>query len=323
MSTPYLTPRGIMRNLARPMDASKVPDAGGAQMPAADGWDIGVDGANSLLTLTDANPGGGGANNTGLDPILDVIDNASRRLTGLDFSPDGMNCVACSQSGIIASFSLSTAWDLSTATQTGSSVTGVTLANNVRFNEDGTRITYLGASDLFRIRPLATPYQVASSDSESVNTISKAEMGCSGSNDPIACMALDGSGIWVYGTNTGATSAAKLIWVPLGTDYDFSTPGTPVLATAVQGNIHSSPFSSSIYADIAGEDVMLLAGVDPERIFRWDLSVAFDPDSQVSTNSNDINVTQNYDMMAVARDFSRIIVWDAVFVTQLDIFGAA
>lgn len=291
---------------------SITPFLGGDDWPTASGYNM-----TATLQLTD---GTGGAGGTGLDPILDVIDSVSRRLTGLDFSPDGLNCVCCAYSGIIASFSLSTAFDLSTATQTGSNITGVTLANNVRFNDDGTYITYLETGDQMRIRSLATAYTVASTDTADAATITKAEMGCVGSNDPIAAMAVDGTGIWVYGTaDSGTTFTLK--WVPLSTAYDFSTNGTVVESTTSHGNLHNGPTASSIIGARDGKAVFLFAGTHPENLNKFVLSTAFDPDTETYTTSSEWDIAQAYSMMVWNVDMTQAHAWNAIFVTAFDSFN--
>lgn len=299
--------RGVRNSLgAAPVEAVTGP-------PAADGWDVGVDGANATASYTDGTGGSGG---TGLVPILDVIDVTSRRLSGIDFSPDGLICVVCSYSGEVATFTLSTAYDVSTASLLGTALTGQTLATNVHFNEDGTHVTFMRSTDILSILPVATAYTI-DGDTVSVDTLTKTElMGYSSSHDPIHTMAQDGTGVWSYGRIDVTTHT--IVWTPLGTAYDFGTPGTPVSSNVDYTNIVSTPVDGGIIASSDGKTIQMFSGAAAQTMQNFELAVGFTPDgTEVNTSSSDLDITQNFDMASWSKDYERLFVWNGPFTPVL------
>ena len=255
---------------------------GGASFPAASGWNYGTDGDGATYVLTD---GTGGAGTTGLEPVLDVISNTNRRLTGADFSEDGLTMLACSLDGNIATFSLTTAFDPSTATQTGSSHTGHTTCTGIRFNEDGTYVTWLQAVDRFYIMPLATAYVVESTDTPSATSIPKLTLiGYSNSHDPIHAMNKDGTGIWTYGVT--AAGVYNLAYMPLSTPYDFSSTGTLVVNTTTShGNIVTTPWGGSLWVQSDGLAVTIHGNGVPEIYATVTMNAANDPTDETGDYS--------------------------------------
>lgn len=292
-----------------------------ANFPAAADWNFGTDGDAALYSLTD---GSGGVGGTGLDPFLDVISPIDRRCTGLDFSDDGTACIGIAYDGILASFSLSTAYDLSTAVQTGSSKTGLTLGTNCRFSENGDYVTWMAATDTLYIAPLATNWVVQSTDTTSAATLTKTElMGYSASHDPLHCMHPDGTGVWSYGQVSAGVYT--LVWMPLSTPYDFSTNGTPVDDATNYTNIASTPASGSLHANEDGTKVVLFGATVPESYVEIDLTTAFDPSAGITfTQNTEIlgsDQTQGYEQLAFSRDLQTLFSYDNLAMTVLKKWG--
>ena len=280
--------------------------------------------AGPVAQYTDANPGGGGANDSGLDPILDVIDSTSRRLTGLDFSPDGTKVVACSYSGIIATFSLSTAWDISTASQTGTSITGVTLANNVRFVDNGNKIVYIRATDTMATRDLATQWQVANTDAENSAVMSKSEWG-KGAQSYDGPWSVTNDGLYAYGLVRDATTPNHYFFLiaPLNTAFDFDDRGTITEYSFGTTSVAASTTSGTVHLSESGERATIF-GVDgsAEAIHSIVMSTPFDAGTGTLVPPNPMpNVATNYDMCAFSPDLRRIFAWNAIFVTNFDEYG--
>ena len=272
----HMLRRGIRNAAANPAGGPAAP-----VFPDASGWNYGTDGDGATYVLTDGTGGDGG---TGLAPVLDVISNTNRRLTGADFSEDGLAMVACSLDGIFATFALTTAFDPSTATQTGSSHTGHTTCTGVRFNEDGTYVTWLQAVDRFYIMPLATPYVVESTDTPTGNIAKLTLIGYSNSHDPIHAMNQDGTGIWTYGVT--AAGIHNFAYMPLSTPYDFTSTGTLVVNTATgHGNIITTPWGGSLWVQADGLAVTLHGNGVPEIYATVTMNVANDPTDETGDYS--------------------------------------
>jgi len=290
---------------------------GGASFPAASGWNYGTDGDGATYVLTDGTGGDGG---TGLEPMLDVISNTNRRLTGLDFGADGLTMVACSLDGNIATFSLTTAFDPSTATQTGTTHTGHTTCTGVRFNEDGTYVTWLQAVDRFYIMPLATAYVVETTDTPTGNIPKLTLIGYSNSHDPIHAMNQDGTGIWTYGVT--AAGIHNFAYMPLSTPYDFTSTGTLVVNTATgHGNIVTTPWGGSLWVQSDGLAVTLHGNGVPELYVTATLNTANDPTDETGDYSwvEDTSLgdmTQTWEQSVFSVDRTIMFTYDTLVPTN-------
>jgi hypothetical protein len=291
-------------------------ESAAVEFPAPDAWNFGTDGDGATWALTATSGGDGG---TGLTPILDVISNTNRRFTGIDFNDDGTACVAVSYDGNIASFALSTAYDLSTATQTGSTSTvGGILASNVRFSETGEYITWNNYADQLHIMPLATAWVVASTDTKGSEILTKTELqGYTSSFDPNPIMVPDGTGVWTAGL--GAVAKETIIYVPLSTPYDFSTNGTPVVDTLTDYGPFGSPTTSSLWCQPDGLKLIYFQALsNPDQYQEWSLTTANDASSGV-TRTTDTTLgsqTQTWGHIAFSRDLQIMFSYNPVTPTS-------
>lgn len=268
------------------------------------GYDIGTDGANVLWSLTD---GTGGTGGTGLKPILDVISPVNRRFGGCSVSPDGTACVATSYDNILASFALSTPYDLSTATQTGSSKTGLSLLSGTpQFAGAGAYVTYAGASDSLHCITLATPYVVESTDTTQTSATEVQIMGYGSSADNVYHLAENGTGIWAYGRVD--VSTYTLVWNPLSTPYDLTTFGTPEHNSTNYTAVPSGPSQGVIIASPDGTRLHAFAGSGADKLIQYDVA-AFDPASgNTRTEDTSVDITTDYANCSWSTDFSHIYI---------------
>lgn len=137
-------------------------------------------------------------------------------LQGFYMSPDGENAYITfwnSWSGIMAQYSLSTPWDISTASQT--QYISVTKPNWFYFSNDGTYI-FLSTEDWMNIvrYSLSTPWDVstASLDSGQVLNVSSSRFADN------VCLSDDGDYIWF-----GIDSLYKIAQYELTTPFDLTT----------------------------------------------------------------------------------------------------
>ena len=276
-------------------------DAGGeeATLPDADGWDIGTDGANVLATYTD---GSGGVNGTGIAPILDDIDNASRRCHHIDFSPDGLKMVVVSYSANIATYDLTVAYDPSTATPSGK-LAGATLPAQCHFNEDGTYLSWQQSNDIMKIMALSTPYTISIGDTPSVDTLSETElMGYTSSSDNFHILHPDGTGVWGFGRVS--VTDFTIVWTPLDTPYDFSTPGTPVISVTNETLLAAGAISGGLAVNTDGTEVQFFAGTYTDSMHNFTMGAAFDPTNAVRTASEEVNITTDFTTAAWSKDLT-------------------
>jgi len=283
-----------------------------------DGYDIGADGANAIYNYTDGSGGNGG---TGLTPILDVISNTNRRFGGCSVSPDGTKAVALSYDGIIASFELSTPYDLSTATQTGTSKPSLgTLCSAPMFTGAGNYVTYHASNDTFYLLALATPYEVASTDTVTSSATEAQIMGYSASTDPIHTLSEDGTGIWSYGRVD--VSTYTLTWTPLSVAYDLTSYGTVEHNSTNYTNVPGGPSGGSMIAQDDGTRIHIFDGGTSDAMQQFDVA-AFDPASgNTRTEDTSFDITQDSVIASWSKDFSHVYLSGAfTSAGRCDVYG--
>jgi len=310
----HMLRRGI-RNAAANPDGAAAPVF---PSPSSSAWNYGTDGDGATYVLTDGTGGDGG---TGLAPVFNVISNANRRLTGMDFGADGLTLIASSSDGTFATFSLTTAFDPSTASQTGTTHTGHTSASNVRFNEDGTYVTWQQAIDRIYIMPLATAYVVETTDTPSATSLHKLDlMGYSNNHDPVMTMNQDGTGVWAYGVT--ALSTFNLSYLPLSTPYDFSSKGTVVSNTTTnRANEISIPWGGSLWIQADGLGVTIHGNSVPEPYITVTMNAANDPSDETGDYSWDEDpslgaMTQTWEQSIFSVDRQIMFTYDNLTVTN-------
>jgi len=145
--------------------------------------------------------------------------------TGIFFKPDGTKVFFCNLSDQIHEYSLSTAWDISTATAT----TSTTVSNNTRdlyIDQSGTRLFYLSTDGTVRKHGLNTAWNLS--------TITSEVQGYELANLLANCQSLwfkkDGTRVYVGSAREITINTVDyidpIISAPLSTAWDLSTFGS-------------------------------------------------------------------------------------------------
>jgi hypothetical protein len=225
-------------------------------------------------------------------------------------SNDGTNLMwGSSTMGGVKSMSLSTPWDLSTATQTGTTQSMTNPWPSARFINDGAYYTVVRATDTFEIWPCANPYEINQTD-VSGGTVTKADTTLTASTDgPYFCLDA-GTVVYYLGSQTG-TNLRHISRIPLGTPYDFDTVGTvaiqnvhtPITSFNTNANLHVTEDEKWLYAiNVNNQNVLMFEMTTPGDVTTltlrdtWDFNpdIAYGPSGGFfSDNGNQFWVFRN------------------------------
>lgn len=200
---------------------------------------------------------------------------SSSALNGLAFKSDGTKMYALTQSTFsVYQYTLSTAWDVSTASYDSVSFavhTGYTGVNDLRFKPDGTKFYVLDASsDVVRQYSLSTAWDLSTASNPSVTFSVQAQ----DTSPRVLDFKPDGTKMF-YG---GATSETVYEYA-LSTAWDITTASysNKSFSTATQDSqLYGMTFNSS-------GTKMFTGGGSNDSVFQYSLSTAWD----ISTASYD------------------------------------
>ena len=193
---------------------------------------------------------------------------------GLTFSPDGTDMYIVGDNEYVYQYSLSTAFDLSTASYSNTSFdvsSQETSLKDVRFNPDGVKMYILGSGgDKVYQYSLSTAYDVSTASYDSISFSVSSEDGSSYSilfnNDGSKMYILGTSNDTVYQYSTVAPAAPS--WTDpdiANTSYDsvsFSVTNEEITPTGIQ----FKPDGTKMY----------IIGLDADSVIQYNLSTAWD-----------------------------------------------
>lgn len=189
---------------------------------------------------------------------------------GLCFSNDGTKvCISENDAGRVYSWTLSTAWDISTAgSQTSLDISGQsTNPRNIRFSADGTKFYVLDTSG-------TSVYQYSLSTAWSVSSGSYASKSCNvagfeGSPTGIH-FSPDGTKLYVVGT-----TADKVGQYNLSTVWDIST--ALYSGASHECDVSARDGASSALFFSPDGTKMYVSGTGTDSVYQYSLTTAFDP----------------------------------------------
>jgi hypothetical protein len=204
--------------------------------------------------------------------------------TALDLSPDGTVMIVTGEtSDSFQFYTLSTAFDVSTASHAGSVSTGHSRANGARFGDSGNQVYAVDRiQGTVRSIPLSTAYDYSSAGTATASTL----LGTLSSNANTASLGL---AFKTDGTKMYTIQNGTVYEYGLSTAWDISTLSyTTSFSTISQdGNSQEIDFSSD------GTKMFYLGGTS-NIIYQYDLSTAWDvstasySNTSFSVNSQDI-----------------------------------
>jgi len=204
--------------------------------------------------------------------------------TALDLSPDGTVMIVTGEtSDSFQFYTLSTAFDVSTASHAGSVSTGHSRANGARFGDSGNQVYAVDrVQGTVRSIPLSTAYDYSSAGTATASTA----LGTLSSNANTASLGL---AFKTDGTKMYTIQNGTVYEYGLSTAWDISTLSytTSFSMTSQDGNSQEIDFSSD------GTKMFYLGGTS-NIIYQYDLSTAWDvstasySNTSFSVNSQDI-----------------------------------
>jgi len=193
--------------------------------------------------------------------VFSVNTQASNSVYGLHFKPDGTKMYVTGAVGTsLFQYSLSTAWDLSTASYDSKSLTGLSGYNyGLSFNDDGT-VVYVGGTSGIATYPLSTAWDISTAGSRTTYT--------SWDDTYSYVIAFNSDGTRLYKVNTDIRQ------YDLSTAYDISSIGTaPFQHDGLFDPFFYSPSGLQFNSD--GTE-MYVSDDANDTIVRYKLSTAWD-----------------------------------------------
>ncbi len=248
-------------------------------------------------TGVEYNDGGTG----GAGDISTIDDALGSEIYGFDFNDDGTVVFVCSwgNSNTHASFTLSTPYDLSTATQSGSTETQFINFTGMRMADDGTHYGYFNAgSDKADAHALTTPFVIVGTD-VLTSSILDTEIGSNDSTD--YAMGMSGDGLYVAGL-VEISNVKHLGMAIMNTAWDFddvASFATVNVATEMAAVGGGATFQQNCYVVNGGGTVLFF---NNGTLYKIDLTTPGDPSGGVTVTS------QAYDnnLCAFSRDLTRM-----------------
>lgn len=196
----------------------------------------------------------GGAND--LNPL---VDGQTYNITGgIDMSPDGTHIVLCEDwNDNQRSYTMSTAFDFSTAVIDGTKSGVDTQPQNIRWCDEGNKYTFtLGSANQIAVYATSTAYECDTTDSE-LSRAAFTEFGHGTGVNPVGAFVPDGTSFYVAIEKSG-DSHIYMAKATVSTPFDLDT------ITGVT-DLDINDITSSIAA--SSNDAMLIT--DDESIMMW------------------------------------------------------
>jgi DNA-binding beta-propeller fold protein YncE len=181
--------------------------------------------------------------------------------TGITFSTDGTNMYIIGSAGDdVNQYSLSTAWDISTASYVRVRTAGDSVPQDVAFSTDGTNMYIVADTGASIIQyPLSTAWDVSTAGTSSTFYVSAQD----GTPTGIAFKP-DGSRMYVLGDDGNDVN-----------EYSLSTPWSVSSATYVRAFVVDDTAPQAIAFNDTGTRMFILGDFN-NRVYEYDLSIGWD-----------------------------------------------
>jgi hypothetical protein len=214
------------------------------------------------------------------DNVSQLTNIAFGQAKSFQFKSDGTKIYMCNYSSEIYQFSLSTAWDIRTASYDSKYYTALS-ANDIRgffFNTDGTRmIMFSGANRQLRQVTLSTAWDISTAGSV---TSSSTMSGYTSGNIYGADLSSDGTKLLLTDLN-----GDQVLVYTLSTAFDGTTCGTTATNTKTIGDSNSpeTTYTHSIWNDDG--TVFYAIGNTQDTPQKWEMSTAYDVSTATFTGN--------------------------------------
>lgn len=186
--------------------------------------------------------------------------------TGVTFKSDGTKMFVSEYSAGVYEYSLTTAFDVSTAGSVDATL-GFTSSQGVTFKPDGTFIYSPISANQVRKYPLSTPWDLSTAGSSTTHSIS------TGSGDLLRGIQFNSDGSKFYTVSSPASGSSTIREFPLSTSYDLTTAGSATTATINLDamDLLFNPLGTSLFVTIGNN-----GGSYASYVLEYSLSTAFD-----------------------------------------------
>jgi hypothetical protein len=221
-------------------------------------------------------------------------------IRGIDFSQDGLKMFLAGNEKIFE-YSLSQAFNTSTATYTGNNVTfsGINF-NSIRFSSDGTKLFAGSGSDTIREYSLSTPWSITSVNTTPINSLSATSSPIGSTLTGISFSA-DGRQLLVCGE-----SSQKIVKYNLPTSWTLSGASLNIYNITTSAFLEQSE-PSGIALSSDGRNIFVLRNSEIRYVYRIELSTPYDLSTSTPTdvlsggyvkyfNNSDLNIPRAFDI---------------------------
>ena len=205
-------------------------------------------------------------------------------MNGLEFKPDGTKMYVCgTQNNTAYQYSLSTAWDITTASYDSKSlsISDVgTSAMDLRFNSDGTKLFAMRNTGQILTYNLSTPYDI------STGSYSSSETWVTGYTN-VWGFSFANNGTKILISNYSADPDELVMYDTGGTDHPYSTY-SPALTNSSNGQINSSSWLdiNSMTADETKNGGDIFYAVSTDNRTSWSVAKASDGVRKIVKNNS-------------------------------------
>ena len=186
--------------------------------------------------------------------------------TGVTFKSDGTKMFVSEFGAGIYEYSLTTAFDVSTAGSVDATLS-LSDSQGVTFKPDGTLVYVPFSSDEVRKYPLSTPWDLSTAGSSTTHSIS------TGSSDLLRGFVFNSDGSKAYTVSSPTNGLSSIKEFPLSTNYDLPTAGS---ATTASVNLDAmdllfNSIGTSLFVTIGNN-----GGSYASHVLEYSLSTAYD-----------------------------------------------
>jgi hypothetical protein len=205
-------------------------------------------------------------------------------MNGLEFKPDGTKMYVCgTQNNTAYQYSLSTAWDITTASYDSKSlsISDVgTSAMDLRFNSDGTKLFAMRNTGQILTYNLSTPWDI------STGSYSSSETWVTGYTN-VWGFSFANNGTKILISNYGADPDELVMYDTGGTDHPYSTY-SPALTNSSNGQINSSSWLdiNSMTADETKNGGDIFYAVSTDNRTSWGVAKGSDGVRKIARNNS-------------------------------------
>ena len=205
-------------------------------------------------------------------------------MNGLEFKPDGTKMYVCgTQNNTAYQYSLSTAWDITTASYDSKSlsISDVgTSAMDLRFNSDGTKLFAMRNTGQILTYNLSTPYDI------STGSYSSSETWVTGYTN-VWGFSFANNGTKILISNYSADPDELVMYDTGGTDHPYSTY-SPALTNSSNGQINSSSWLdiNSMTADETKNGGDIFYAVSTDNRTSWGVAKGSDGVRKIAKNNS-------------------------------------